>query len=509
MNFPWQRGNLRERTPISAPLRYAFRTAGAAVSVLALTAFDLRLIHANSATAGFTFIVLILGLATWVGLRESITASLLSVAVYNFFFLPPVGTFTIADPQNWVALFAFLATAITVSQLSSNARRKAEEARARQDELERMYDFSRGLILGKEDRSLADQIISQIFESFGVQGARFYDSATGITSKIEGAESVFQDSQLVEVANSGRVWKDESAAALIVPVRLGGASLGSLGLAGKMALSEVGLQAVAQLIAIAIERARVQEIAARNEATRENEQLKSTLLDALAHEFKTPLTSVKAATTTLLSATTLNVLEQRELISIVNEEADRMTRLVNDSIELARMGTETLALQKELCTPEQIIFSALEELRSLFEGRNVKVAIDSDLPLIMVDRALSELALRQILNNALKYSPADSEIEVEAVKSEGFVTVSVSNRGPGITEVEKKRIFEKFYRGRDVRTRIPGTGMGLNISQQIVEAQGGRIWVQSESQKGVTFFVTFPIDCSPEAPGKAMQESEL
>src|ERR1700761_2637982 len=242
MNFPWQRGNLKKRTPMSRSLRYALRTGGAIVSVLAVTAFDLRIVHANSATTGFTFIVLILALATWVGLRESIVASVLSVALYNFFFLPPVGTFTIADPQNWVALFAFLATAITVSQLSSNAKRKTEEARARQDELQRMYDFSRGLILGKEDRSLADQIVSQIFESFGVQDARFYDSVTGITSKIDNAESSFQDSLLVVVAESGRIWRDTNDAALIVPVRLGGASLGSLGIGGRIALSEVALQ---------------------------------------------------------------------------------------------------------------------------------------------------------------------------------------------------------------------------------------------------------------------------
>jgi two-component system sensor histidine kinase KdpD len=473
--------------------RSLMQILGVIGAVAVVTTIDFRLAHVNSATAAFTYLILILGLATRVGLRESITASIVSVATYNFFFLPPVGTFTISDPQNWVALFAFLATAITASHLSSSARRKAEEAHARQEELQRMYDFSRGLILGKEEGSLADQIVRQIVESFGVESAWFYDSKTDLISKIEGIEPLGQNPPLREVSATGRVWRNAGQTVLLVPVRLGGMQLGSLGMGGAVILSEVAMQALAQLIAIAIERARAQQDAARLEATRQNEHLKSTLLDALAHEFKTPLTSVKAATTSLLTSPALSAFEKRELLTIVDEEADRMTKLVSDSIELARMGTAPLTLQPEICSPEQLLFSALEDLHGLFEGRNLKVTISPDLPTVLADRALSELALRQILNNALKYSPADSEIRVSAGRQDCFVVVCVSDTGPGIAKSEQERIFEKFHRGRNVRTRVPGTGMGLHISREIIEAQGGRVEVQSEIGQGATFSLTLPI----------------
>ena len=483
-------------------LRSLFRFATALGAVAAVTSIDFRFLHVNSTTAALTYLLLLLGLATRADLRESIAASVASLLAYNFFFLPPIGTFTIADPQNWVALLAFLVTAITASRLSSSARRRADEARSRQEEVQRMYDFSRGLILGKEDCSLADQIVKQIVESFGVENAWFYDCATGTTSKIDSAAPAFEESLLAEVAATGQVWRNASQTALVVPVRLGGPSLGSLGVAGELVLSEVALKAIGQLVAIAIERARAQQVATRMEATRQNEQLKATLLDALAHEFKTPLTSVKIATSTLLSSHALSPSEQRELLTVVDEEADRMTKLVSDSIDLARMGTAPLILHSEICSPEQLILSALNDLHALFDGRELKLEISPDLPIIRVDRTLSELALRQVVNNALKYSPADSEIRVAVRRHEGFVVVGISNRGPGIPKVYQERIFEKFYRGPDVRNRVPGTGMGLNITREIIQTQGGRIWVDSQAGKGATFYITFSVDRSPESRQK-------
>ncbi len=472
-------------------LKAAYLTAVVA-AVGAVTAIDFRVFHVNSATAGFTFLVLILGLATRAGLREAITASIVSMAAYNFFFLPPVGRFTIADPQNWVALFAFLATAITASQLSSSARKKAEEARRRQQELQRMYDFSRSLMLGDEEHSLADQITRQIAEAFDVESAWYYDSATGKISKADGEETALEESRFEQVASSGRRWRNARGTALIVPVQLGKASLGSLGVAGGTVLPEVAMQAVAQLVAIAIERARSQEAANRVEATRQNEQLKSTLLDALAHEFKTPLTSVKAATSTLLASDGLNASDQRDLITVVDEEADRMTKLVSDSIELARMGTAPLTLHSEPVAPAELVTSAMQGLKALLDGREVSLAIAEGLPLVWADRQLSELALRQVLNNALKYSPASAPIEVRADESKEFVVIRVLDRGPGIPKADAERVFQKFYRGPNVRDRVAGTGLGLSIAREIVEAQGGRIWVESEAGRGATFSLSLP-----------------
>lgn len=483
---------VRRKRGSSRPLwQSSSRFIGVLAGVTALTWIDFRVIHVNSATAAFTFLILILGLATRVNLRESITASLASMLAYNFFFLPPVGTLTIADPQNWVALFAFLATAITASHLSSSARLKAEEARVRQQELQQMYDFSRALILGHDDRSLPDEITQQIAALFGIESVWFYSSDTDLIYRAETIQTSFKDSDFRATANTGKGWSDTDQSALIVPIRLGGTSLGSLGIAGTVSLSDFAVEAITQLIAIAIERARAQETATLLEATRQNEQLKSTLLDAVAHEFKTPLTSVKAAASTVLSSCKLDAMAQ-ELITIIDEETDRMTNLVSDAIELARIGSSPVSLHKELSSPEQLVFSALADMRNLFEGRELNISVSPDLPLINVDRKLSQMTLRQLLSNAWKYSPPGSPIRVKADLQEDFVLFEVINMGPGIPKVEQKRIFEKFYRAPAVRSLVAGTGLGLSISREIIEAQGGRIWVDSEPETATRFSFTLP-----------------
>jgi two-component system, OmpR family, sensor histidine kinase KdpD len=228
------------------------------------------------------------------------------------------------------------------------------------------------------------------------------------------------------------------------------------------------------------------------EAARQNEQLKSILLDALAHEFKTPLTSVKAATTTYLSST-LSPSDRRELVAIVDEEADRMNRLVSDSIELARIGSGPIDLHRDVSSPDELIIAAVNDVRGLLEEREIKVEISPGLPPVLVDQNLSKLALRQILTNAFKYSPRNTEIRVRTTRQGKFVVASVSDLGPGIGKPDQERIFERFYRGPEVRARIPGTGMGLSIAREIIEAQGGVITLQSQPGEGATFSLTFPV----------------
>jgi two-component system sensor histidine kinase KdpD len=468
------------------------RLAAVIAAVAALTIVDFRLIHVNSPTAAFSFLLLILGLATRVGLRESVVASLASMLAYNFFFLPPIGRLTIADPQNWVALLVFLATAITASQLSTSARREAEEAATREQEMQRLYEFSRALMLRDDERALPDHVTRKMTELFESQDVCFYDRETDSVRRVGPAESPIPDTALRNVARTAEIWRKPESAAVIVPVRLGGRCLGSLGVAGNNRMSEVALQAVAQLVAIAIERARAQELAARIDAARQNEQLKATLLDALAHEFKTPLTSIKAAATTMLSHDNLDEM-RRDLLTVVDEETDRLTNLVTEAIELARLGSGPVKLHRQPCSVNELISSATVHLQRLTEGRVLEVTIARDLPPVVIDRRLCELALRQLLNNAFRYSPASSVIQVTAAIQGEAIAIGVSNAGPGIPKVEQDLIFEKFYRGRDVRARVAGTGLGLSIAREIAEAHGGRLWLENEPGKNVQFSFTLPI----------------
>ena len=175
-----------------------------------------------------------------------------------------------------------------------------------------------------------------------------------------------------------------------------------------------------------------------------------------------------------------------------------MTRLVSDSIELARMGTAPIALNKEICSSEQIIYSALQDLRGLVEGREIHVEIHPNLPPVVADRTLSELALRQILTNAVKYSPAETEVKIRAARQDNSVMISVSDHGSGIPKADQVKVFDKFYRGQDVRRRIPGTGLGLSITREIIESQGGVVLLVTEPGQGATFSITLPIDHSSE-----------
>jgi two-component system, OmpR family, sensor histidine kinase KdpD len=483
---------VRRKKEYSRPLwQSSLRLIAVLGGVAALAWIDFSLIQVNSATAAFTFLVLVLGLATRTNLKESVTASVASMLAYNFFFLPPTGTLTIADPENWVALFAFLATAITASHLASSARRKTEEARMRQQELQRMYDFSRALILGHDDRSLPNEITHQIAAQFGIESVWFYSCETDLIYRTETIQTSFKDSDFRATANTGTVWSDTNHGASIVPIRLGGSFLGSLGIAGSVSLSDFALEAITQLIAIAMARARAHEAAMFLEASRQNEQLRSTLLDALAHEFKTPLTSVKAAASTILSSCNLGE-PAHELITIIDEETDRMTHLVSDAIEIARIGSSPVSVHKEFCFPEQLISSAVADMRNLFEGRELEIRVSPDLPPINVDQKLSQMTLRQLLSNAWKYSPPGSPIRVKAERQGDFVLFEVINMGPGIPTNEQKRIFEKFYRAPAVRSLVAGTGLGLSISREIIEAQGGRIWVDSEPGTATRFSFLLP-----------------
>ncbi len=470
--------------------RLLFRFAAVLGAVAGVTAIDVWVLHANSPTAAFSFLLLVLALATRAGLKETILASLASTLAYNFFFLPPVGTLTIDDPQNWVALFVFLATAITVSHLSNTARRKTEEAASRERELQRMYDFSRALMLRESAQRLTDQVTHKISEIFQVQDVSFYDCASDSVRRITATGFAPQEAALREVAASGVAQRDSETAAVIVPVRFGGPSLGSIGIVGN--ISEVAVQAITQLVAIALERARVQEREAHAQAARENEQLKSTLLDALAHEFKTPLTSIKAAATTVLSRDALDETE-RDLLTVVDEEVDRLNELVSEAIELARIGAGPVKLQREPCSVGALISSAVTRLKRISAGRIPQIIIDPDVPDLALDRRLIELALRQLLDNALKYSFPQSPIQVTAKRESDEVVLRVSSTAVGIPKAEQALIFEKFYRGRDVRGRVPGMGMGLAIVREIIEAHGGRIGLKSEPGKEVQFSFTLPI----------------
>jgi two-component system sensor histidine kinase KdpD len=475
---------------VNTPLRWTARIVASVALVAAIIVVYYRTVPVNATTVALTLLLAILGIATKWGLAESIVASIAAMLGFNYFFLPPVGTFTITDPQNWVALLAFLVTAITGSQLSVRARRRAAEAIARRQEVERLYALGQAMLLSGSVRSAARDAVNSIIRTFEIPAAVFYSKADDEFFRSDAQTLVISDEQLRGIADREEPLIDRQRQIAIVPIRLGGQVTGSLGFIGDE-LSAAALHALAYLVAIGIERARSLEQASKIEVARQSEILKSALLDALAHDLKTPLTSIKGAVTHLLAKP--HAPEEQELLTIANEEADRLHQLVVEVLEMSRIEAAKLHPDRAPHGIGNIVAASLKAQEESLRGRDIELQIPESLPHADVDFEFIQQMLKQLLDNAVNYSPAGSPLTITAEVVSGKIVLSVMDRGKGIAEEEQSRVFDKFYRGRSSGDKVPGTGLGLSIAKGIIEAHGGKIWVTSEPGKGSVFSVALPI----------------
>jgi len=278
----------------------ALRMFLSVLAVFAITFLAYRVIPVNATTVGFAYLLLVLIVASTWGFLEAAVSSLVAAATFNFFFLPPIGTFTIQDPQNWVALSAMFTTALIGSRLSAMVKRRAMDALERQQDLERLYTFSRAILLIELGQPFPKQLAQNLAEIFGLAAVVLFDRRSGEFYRAGPSDFEGMDDQLREAALRGTSFADPERRRVVTAVRLGSDPIASLALQGPP-MPDAVLQGVANLVAIGLERARAQELAHEIEATRQTERLRSALIDAMAHDFKTPLTSIKAATTSLLS----------------------------------------------------------------------------------------------------------------------------------------------------------------------------------------------------------------
>jgi two-component system, OmpR family, sensor histidine kinase KdpD len=461
----------------------------AAVVVLAVT-FVFAAAGVNATTVGFAYLVTIFVIAAAWGLPPAIAASFTATTCFNYFFLPPIHTFSIAEPENWVALGAFLISSLIASQLSDREKRRAVEATSRQAEMEQLYALSRSLMQIDPSTAVGSQIALEVARTCGVSTVAIYNRSTDAVYGAGPGVIENVERRLRQVSAQDAVWEEPNAL-VWAPLRLGDHSLGGMVIQGGT-LSKTAVQALTNLVGVSLENVRSREIAARAEAARHSEQFKSTLLDGLAHEFKTPLTSIKAATTALLAAKVSDAAQQSELLTIVDQEAERLSRLVTEATHLARVEAGKVQLSKRRCSVDALIRTALEGMEPTGDGRHFEVSVAPDLPDARIDADLMGLALRQLLDNAVKYSPQRSPIRVSAARCGNKIDVHVHNWGEPLPESEQERIFEKFYRGPNVRRHVAGTGMGLAIAREILIAHGGMIRVESTKESGTEFQMEFP-----------------
>jgi two-component system sensor histidine kinase KdpD len=467
--------------------------------VLGIALLYHKVLPVNATTVALTFLLAILAVATFWGMAVAVAMSVAAMVAFNYFFLPPVGKFTIADPENWVALLAFLAVAVISSHLSTRARQKAADASARQRDVEKLYSFSQGLLESRNVMELVNRIPGQIVRAFEVGATalfladkqKVYRSGPVVPQlDTETLKAILaRDEPVIDVANS----------VCFLPVRMGVHPVGSLGISGTV-LSRQTLEAIATLIAVAMEHARAVEQVGQTEAAREAEKLRTALLDAVTHALRTPLTSIKASVTNLISNPNLAAGQRQELLTIINEESDRLNRLVGEAAEMARLDAGEVELNVEPHPIDHVITAALERCRPSLGNREVRVNVAEGLPRARVDVARAREVLVHLIENANQYSPPDQPITITAEASGDFVVTSVADRGSGIDDPERALVFEKFYRGKDQRYSVEGTGMGLPIAKAIVEAHGGTISLTSQRGHGSVFSFTLPIDRGRAVP---------
>lgn len=337
----------------------------------------------NSTTVAFAFLLVVLFSATFFGRNPALLASLVAMLCFNYFFFPPFRTWTISDPQNLVAWFAFTLTAIIAGELSIYARKRAEEAERGKLEIERLYNE---------------------------------------------LQSAFEQ-------------------------------------------------------------------ASQAEALRQSEKLKSALLDAVTHDLRTPLTSIKASVTTLLEDKKENLLDeegQAEFLDIINEETDRLNTFIEGMVGIAKIEANALHIRKTWSEVEEIINNAIQRAKIQLSSNHILIEIERDLPSIFVDASSIAEVIYTLLDNAAKYSPKSSKIRISARRAENeMVEIAVEDEGKGIEEKMREKVFDKFVRAddEDIHTTASGLGLGLAIAKGIIESQGGRIWIENGADNFKTKFV--------------------
>jgi two-component system, OmpR family, sensor histidine kinase KdpD len=298
------------------------------------------------------------------------------------------------------------------------------------------------------------------------------------------------DEQLRECATTGSYTEPQRRRA-ITAVRLGSEPIASLSVQGAP-MGDAVLQGIANLVAIGLERARAQDLDHEIEVVRQSEQLRTTLIDAMAHEFKTPLTSVRAATTALLADPDQPLGSRRELLAIADEEAEHLRELIDDAIEMARLDTTRIEVHLQLSSLGDVAREVLTSLRSEIEGRSVEI-LEAAAGEIPMDRRLVRLALKQLVDNAIKYSPPETPIEIRLRRENGIAAIEVVNKGKAIPPGELGRLFDRFYRSASVKKQIPGSGLGLSIAQSVARAHNGDLTVASAPGETV-FRMTLPAE---------------
>ena len=474
-----------------AHLRRAANWLGATLAA-GLTTAILDLLGARATTAGMVFLVLVVWMATQAGVALSIYTALLCAVCFDFFFLPPIRTLTLAGPQEWVSMFTFVASSYVAGRVAERARKQAETAEQRREDVERLYTLSKEMMLYEDAAGLMNELPQMIHRIFSLEGVVLYvreqDQFFSTTSELPMSIQASLTAMTQGLHPTQSIPGDITAMPLMQGIR----PVGALGWRPATLTREVAAAISAQ-VAIALARALAIEASARLEALREGERLRTALIDSLTHELRTPLTSIRAAATTLTQGEGLDEASRQDLAEIVDEESARLDALIGEAVEMAELDAHVVKVHAVPQTTRELLTNAIERSRSSLEHHKVVPTVAEPDPPVWFDPQLLGRVLRHLLENAARYCPPGSRIAVRSRHDGEKLEFEVEDNGPGIDPIDLPLIFEKFYRGKKSVGKGKGTGMGLAISRAIVMAHGGGIEVASSLGEGSTFRFWVPL----------------
>jgi len=459
-------------------------------AVFALLTYFGIVLQVNLLTIGLLYLLIVVAEALLFGFWQASLISLVAVVCLDYFFTQPLFHFYMTDPQEMVALGAFEITTIVISRLSAKELRSSKEAAVHRAGMEQLYELSRSSLLLDLRQPQGPQLAVLIHRIFNARAVALFDVNLSRQDRMgdweAGEENLARECYLRDASQD-----DESTQTWQRILRAGPGSVGALVVRGE--ISPLVVDALASLAAIAIDRHQWFDKEERSETSKMGEQLRATVMDALAHEFKTPLTAVQTASSGLLELGGLTE-SQDNLVRLIDGEAVRLNKLCTQLLKAAKLEARKTGLETADVKVVDLVYEVLAA-HAADAGRNsIRVVVEDSSLTVRADRELLAMILTQYIDNARKYSTVGTPIEIDARAGHNEVMFSVRNFGSVIKIEDRERIFERFYRSSEFKDAVAGTGIGLSVVKKAAEAHHGHVWVISDNQEGTTFYLSLPME---------------
>ena len=488
---------IRQRKTLSVIGRHFTKTLLAALGV-ALTSVILVGFrdYFSTSVVALLYLLLVVICTTLLGSTGGVAASVLAFLAFNYFFLPPYNTLTVAHTEDLIALFVFLVVAVVISNLMGRAQARLEQIQARERESAHLFELSSNLTGIRDEQQIARVLGQHLLEIFQAERVEIT-----IRSSLPDAGCPEGPCASIQIPEAGTVPESPPQTQVLATSR---GQLGEIQLWTRQL--ELGpnetrlLQTIVSQAALAVERVLLSKAENRTRVLEESDRLKSTILSLVSHDLRTPLSSIQAAATTLADpAMSLDPEAKSELHSLLLEETEHLNQLVGNLLNMSRIEGGALKLQRQWNVLADVIESAVERMQRQVTQHHLEVDVSEDLPLVEIDAVLIEQVLINLMSNSLKHAPAGSLIRIRASAADpDWMRIVLINQGPAIPEDQLEHIFEKFA-SLPGKNQAGSTGLGLSICKGIVEAHGGRIWAANTSE-GLEFSFTLPLSREGSLP---------